>query len=187
MKANYEKYVKLRDAKGFSDAEVARLAGISQVTMTHWKQGRSRPKEDKLNKIASVLDCSPDFLLGDIRIEAEATLKKDDFLRVMAYYASILSTEDKKVLTDTAKALSKHISFKSKDINDFGYALGHKNPKVEGERFAGVHYVPVTKATKEDKPATVSGIHVDRLTNEQIAAILAKADQISAQNGKVGS
>lgn len=182
MKANYEKYVKLRDAKGFSDAEVARLAGISQVTMTHWKQGRSRPKEDKLNKIASVLDCSPDFLLGDIRIEAEATLKKDDFLRVMAYYASILSTEDKKVLTDTAKALSKHISFKSKDINDFGYAL-----KVEGERFADARSVLVPRARKEDKPATVSGIHVEGLTNEQIAAVLAKADQIKAQNRKEGS
>ena len=52
----YAKYVKLRDAKGLSDAQVSEKTGIPRSTFTDWKSGRSNPKLEKLMKIASVLD-----------------------------------------------------------------------------------------------------------------------------------
>lgn len=54
----YEKYAEARDRKGLNDNQVAKTAGISRSTFTEWKHGRSKPKTDKLVKIAAVLGCS---------------------------------------------------------------------------------------------------------------------------------
>ena len=48
----YEKYVALRDKKGVTDYAVATATGISQSTFSDWKSGRSKPKIEKLLKIA---------------------------------------------------------------------------------------------------------------------------------------
>jgi len=52
----YEDYAKIRDSKGFSDAKVAREAGIGQSTFSDWKSGRSVPKDEKMIKIANALE-----------------------------------------------------------------------------------------------------------------------------------
>lgn len=49
----YQKYVELRDQKGVTDYRVACETGITKSTFTDWKSGRSEPKLDKLQKIAS--------------------------------------------------------------------------------------------------------------------------------------
>lgn len=54
----YAKYVKLRDAKGVNDANVADATGIPRSTFTDWKQGRSNPKIEKLLKIAEYFGVS---------------------------------------------------------------------------------------------------------------------------------
>ena len=48
----YERYVELRDKRGVKDAAVARDAKITKSTFTDWKNGRSKPGIDKLQKIA---------------------------------------------------------------------------------------------------------------------------------------
>lgn len=48
----YERYLKLRDDKGVTDSKVATETGITQSTFTDWKSGRSKPKLEKLKKIA---------------------------------------------------------------------------------------------------------------------------------------
>ena len=50
--AMYEKYMKLRDEKGVTDYAVAAATGIGASTFSDWKSGRSKPKVDKLAKIA---------------------------------------------------------------------------------------------------------------------------------------
>lgn len=55
---SYEEYEKIRDAKGMTDGQVAKLAGFGRSTFTDWKSGRSFPKWEKLNKICEVLECS---------------------------------------------------------------------------------------------------------------------------------
>ena len=48
----YEKYVKLRNEKGVTDYRVAMDTGIPKSTFTDWKNGRSKPKTEKLKAIA---------------------------------------------------------------------------------------------------------------------------------------
>lgn len=52
----YERYVELRDRKGMTDAAVAQASGITPSTFSDWKSGRSKPKTEKLMKIATVLE-----------------------------------------------------------------------------------------------------------------------------------
>ena len=52
----YEKYSKIRDRKGFTDFSVAKEANIPPASIYDWKNGRSKPKIDKIVKIAKALD-----------------------------------------------------------------------------------------------------------------------------------
>lgn len=60
----YEKYCYLRDTKGVRDAQVAKATGITRSTFTDWKNGRSEPKKEKLQRIADYFGVSVDFFLG---------------------------------------------------------------------------------------------------------------------------
>lgn len=70
----YERYVKLRDEKGLTDTDVARMSGVTRSTFTDWKMGRYHPKPEKLVKIAKVLGVTPEFLAGmtDLRFVSRA-------------------------------------------------------------------------------------------------------------------
>lgn len=59
----YAKYVELRDAKGVKDAEVARATQIPPSTFTDWKNGVSKPKADKLYKLAQYFETSIEMFL----------------------------------------------------------------------------------------------------------------------------
>lgn len=59
----YEIYCKLRDDRGLKDADVVRETKITKSTFSDWKSGRSKPKNDKLQKIADFFDVSLDYLL----------------------------------------------------------------------------------------------------------------------------
>lgn len=52
----YEDYVRLRDAKGVRDADVAKATKIHPSTFSDWKKGKSKPKADKLQLIADYFD-----------------------------------------------------------------------------------------------------------------------------------
>lgn len=61
----YEKYAALRDAKGVTDYRVSEATGIPKSTFSDWKSGRSKPKTEKLQKIANYFGISVDDLLED--------------------------------------------------------------------------------------------------------------------------
>lgn len=58
----YEIYCKLRDEKGIKDADVSRGTNITKSTFSDWKNGRSVPKQEKLQKIADYFGVSLDYL-----------------------------------------------------------------------------------------------------------------------------
>lgn len=58
----YEIYCKLRDERGLKDADVVKATGITKSTFSDWKSGRSKPKQDKLQKIADFFEVSLDYL-----------------------------------------------------------------------------------------------------------------------------
>ena len=59
----YEIYEKLRDAKGYTNADVGRATGVSTATLSQWKTGRYTPKMDKLEKIAAFLSVPTEYLI----------------------------------------------------------------------------------------------------------------------------
>lgn len=61
----YENYVRLRDAKGVTDYEVARATGIAPSVISEWKRGKYNLKVDKLMKIASYFGVTLDDLVKE--------------------------------------------------------------------------------------------------------------------------
>lgn len=57
----YKKYVELRDSNGLTDYKVALDTGITKSTFTDWKKGRSKPKLEKLAKIAEYFGVTVDY------------------------------------------------------------------------------------------------------------------------------
>lgn len=59
----YEKYADLRDKKGVTDYRVASETGITKSTFTDWKNGRSKPKVDKLTTLAKYFGVPIEYFL----------------------------------------------------------------------------------------------------------------------------
>lgn len=59
----YERYCKLRDSKGLTDAEIARQCNFNKSTFSDWKSGKGTPKTDKLLPIAKCLGTTIEYLM----------------------------------------------------------------------------------------------------------------------------
>lgn len=68
----YEIYCKLRDERGVKDSDVVKGTGITKSTFSDWKTGRSKPKNEKLQKIADYFGVTVDYLMTG-KEEATAT------------------------------------------------------------------------------------------------------------------
>ena len=58
----YEIYCKLRDSKGMKDSDVAKATGITKSTFSDWENGRSNPKDAKLQKIADLFGVTAEYI-----------------------------------------------------------------------------------------------------------------------------
>ena len=124
----YEIYCKLRDAKGMKDADVARETGITKSTFSDWKNGRSNPKDAKLQKIADLFGVSVEhirtgeekeggekYYLNEETAEMAQKLFENKDLRVLFDAAKDATPEDLKTTYDMLMALKK----KERDNNEF--------------------------------------------------------------------
>lgn len=62
---SYEKYAAIRDQRGYTDARVAGETGIAPATLSQWKNDKSKPKADKLLKIADLLGVPVEVLIRE--------------------------------------------------------------------------------------------------------------------------
>lgn len=60
---SYEKYAVLRKEKGITDYQVWKDTGIATATLSDWKNGISKPKTDKLKKIADYFGVTIEYFL----------------------------------------------------------------------------------------------------------------------------
>lgn len=60
----YKRYVELRENKGVTDYKVSLETGIPKSTFSEWKAGRSKPKIEKLKKIADYFGVTVDYFLS---------------------------------------------------------------------------------------------------------------------------
>lgn len=59
---------KIRKNKGFSQAELSSLVGVSQNTLAQWETGARKPNIIFLKKLAIKLNCTTDDLLKNIEV-----------------------------------------------------------------------------------------------------------------------
>ena len=81
----------LREARGWTQAELARRLNISRNGVNTWEQGLSMPSPHFLVELAKIFSVSTDFLLG---VESLHTINVSD-----------LSAKDVTMLTDLADRL----------------------------------------------------------------------------------
>lgn len=62
---------KILEDKNMTQRELARLAGVTEVTVSRYLNGERKPRVEIVNKIADVLNVPTDYLLG-----RSETLKK---------------------------------------------------------------------------------------------------------------
>ena len=61
----YTRYAELRDALGVNDYKVSKDTGIPASTFSDWKSGRSKPKAEKLMKIADYFHKPLEYFLKE--------------------------------------------------------------------------------------------------------------------------
>lgn len=58
-----EKLKELREKRGLTQEELAKILSVSRSTVTLWELGINKPRADTLVKLAKVLHCTTDDLL----------------------------------------------------------------------------------------------------------------------------
>ena len=101
----YEIYQKLLDMNGVKSADVARATGISNMTFSDWKNGKSTPKMDKIEKIAKYFGVTTDYMMGK-KSEIPSASMADDHLELIKLYSS-LSEADQKAIMQIMRSMSK--------------------------------------------------------------------------------
>lgn len=59
----YDIYQKLLDEKKLKNSDVSRATGVSNMTLSDWKRGKTTPKTETMRKIASFLGVSVEYLM----------------------------------------------------------------------------------------------------------------------------
>lgn len=116
----YEIFLKLLKAKGCSAYQVSKATGIAQSTLSDWKNGKSIPKADKIQKIADFFGVSAEYLmtgnegaegkkyyLNDETAEMAQKLFENRELRVLFDAAQDATPEDLKTTYDMLMALKR--------------------------------------------------------------------------------
>ena len=101
----YEIYQKLLDMNGVKSADVARATGISNMTFSDWKKGKSTPKMDKIEKIAKYFGVTTDYMMGT-KSEVPSLSMADEHLELIKLYSS-LSEADQKAIMQIMRSMNK--------------------------------------------------------------------------------
>ena len=101
----YEIYQKLLDMNGVKSADVARATGISNMTFSDWKNGKSTPKMDKIEKIAKYFGVTTDYMMGK-KSEVPSLSMADEHFELIKLYSS-LSEADQKSIMQIMRSMAK--------------------------------------------------------------------------------
>lgn len=111
----YEHYQKLLDEKGLKNADVSRATGVSNMTLSDWKRGKTNPKTETMQKLADYLEVSVDYLVNgkdkEISLQEQSDLwisirNDKELLNALEKYMK-LSGKKKKHVIDTIDMLSE--------------------------------------------------------------------------------
>lgn len=55
---------KIRESRGMLQYELANRMGVKQASVSAWESGKAMPSAENLIKLADILECTVDALLG---------------------------------------------------------------------------------------------------------------------------
>ena len=99
----YEKFANLLNERNISTYQVAKATGIGQSTFSDWKNGRSTPKADKLQKIADYFGVTVDYFTGEQKEKPAAQM--DDELA--EYLEQLKNRPEMRMLFSLTKSATK--------------------------------------------------------------------------------
>lgn len=105
----YEIFAQLLEERNVTPYQVSKATGVAQSSLSDWKTGKSKPKIDKMKKIAEYFNVSVEYLLGEKKSPAETENKItfDDFTYAMYNHSADLTDEEKKMLLEMAEFMKK--------------------------------------------------------------------------------
>lgn len=89
----YDRYCQIRDARGLRDADVVKGTGIGKSTFAEWKSGRSRPKIEKLQKLADFFGVPLEYFTGRVPQEPDPTTDHTRWVPVLGRVAAGVPAE----------------------------------------------------------------------------------------------
>ena len=100
----YEIFEQLLQKRGMSSYEVSKLSGVSQATLSDWKNGKSTPRNKTLKKIADILGVSVAYPLGEEKEKTPDTNVSEVDLRIANVF-KVLTDEQKELFLNLAEQL----------------------------------------------------------------------------------
>jgi transcriptional regulator with XRE-family HTH domain len=88
----------LRKSKGFTQKELAEIIGVTRTVVTDYECGRVRLYDEILARLAVVLDCSTDYILGLHRPETITNAPQLKITRRMKELEGLPETKQKAIL-----------------------------------------------------------------------------------------
>lgn len=85
----YEIYKRLLDEKGLKNSDISRATGISNMTLSDWKRGVSKPKSDKMKKIADFLGVSVEYLETGEEVKFEVPKFEKEHIELITLYSQL--------------------------------------------------------------------------------------------------
>lgn len=100
----YKKFEKLLEEKGVTPYRVHKETGISTATLSDWKNGKSEPKRDKIEKICEYFNVPISYFYGEDKENEDVYYINDD-AREMAQF--MFENPEYKILFDASRKVKK--------------------------------------------------------------------------------
>lgn len=133
MKFN-EKLKYLREAKGFTQDEIASKLSIARQSVSKWEQGINEPDFDTLKKLCVILDCSIEELIDDDKEIVTSKEEKREKIYKRIYFISSM------LLIFTFLSVFIFLSYASDTI--IIHWDTHANPSMGSRWFILINLIP---------------------------------------------
>jgi transcriptional regulator with XRE-family HTH domain len=98
-----ERLKAVRESRGYSQAELAKKAGLQPTAISHFETGGRSPSFDNLRRLSDALNVSTDYLMGRSDTEQMVGPRADNLFRGVEK----LSTEDQEMLREMKEMMLK--------------------------------------------------------------------------------
>ena len=179
----YERFALLLAENNVTPYRVSKDTGIATATLSDWKNGRSTPKNDKLQKIADYFNVSLDWLTGNSDYRNVQDLIKSES-NDNGYLAFSKLLNERGV---TAYKVSKETGVTQSTLSD--WKRGRSTPKTDNMKkiadYFGVSidYLMTGKESNDENTSTEKD-YAKNETERKLLVLCRKANDVSEEERK---